>query len=328
MIVFTLLSACNQRSGDLDTAMPKEKSKKEKIKEMTDTIFVYRVENGQAVITGIRSFNPLLIEENGILTMSEYIGKVVENVVKVSANVDAAGDSGANSGEEPVETFGGYKINRIERISLVSTPAVPAVLDEQGDVVTEAVPELPLTLESDCIKAIKTLVLPVVPSNGAAIALNPDDIIITTPPDDDLMHWFSVNGKNWYLGGKKMKGIYSGQEYKNRDIKIFDMRYVDLTPEAPVQTTNIGQNGSVIEYDSIFATAWKGVQNSIMERIIIPDSFTCLEQFVGPNMANSTHTYFFCDKIFTKSGKNIPQYLRDVVVENPPVEEVTPEPVT
>jgi hypothetical protein len=178
------------------------------------------------------------------------------------------------------------------------------VLNEECNVVTKAIPKTPLTLESDCIKAIKTLVLPLVPSKGASIKLNLEDIVITNLPGNNNVHTFSVNGKNWYLGGKKMKGIYKHLEYRNKNIHIFNMRYLELTPESPVQTMNIDPNGGAIAYDAIFVTAWKGVQNSNIERIIIPNGFTCLEQFVGPLMTNSTHTYFWCENIFTRSGKN------------------------
>jgi hypothetical protein len=334
MATFTLLQACDQvASGETGLAVPggRPKPEKEKIKEVSDSMFVYWLENNEAVIAGIKNFDPSLIGEDGILTIGEYVGKIVEKVAVESTDSDVAGDSGDESAAtgakqeyNEVEIFGGYKVKRIDAIKLVSTPAVPAVLDEKGNVVTEEVPEIPLTLESDCIKAIKTLVLPLVPSNGASINLNPEDIVIKNPPDDKYMHTFSVNGKNWYLGGKKMNGIYKHLEYRNKNIHIFDMRYLELTPESPVQTMNIDPNGGALAYDAIFVTAWKGVQNSNIERIIIPNGFTCLEQFAGPNMANSTHAYFLCENILARSGKKLPKYLKDVVVEKNPEGAETP----
>jgi hypothetical protein len=340
--ILGLMSSCEQDPDSMDMP-PLEKSEKEKLKERSDAIFVYKVDRDEAVIIGIKSFDPALIGEDGVLIMSEYIGKIIEqpdaagskSVVNSTVSSEITDVPGNVNEPEVVETFGGYKIKKIERIQLFPTPAVPAVLDENGNVITEAIPEIQVTMDSDCIKAIKTLVLPIVPANNASIMLNPDDIVIVNPPADDAMHYFLVNGKNWYLGGKKMKGIYKREQYKDKNIKVFDMRYLELTPESPLQTTDIGINGNVLTYNAVFATAYKGVQNSEMERIIIPDGFTCLEQFAGPLTWNSNYVYFqvgrdpYTIKLTTKSGNVIPRYAIEVTGKQEPVEEepVKKEPV-
>jgi hypothetical protein len=64
MAVFILLQACDQiNSREISPVLPAEKPKpeREKIKEVSDSMFVYRVENNEAVIAGIKSFDPSLI---------------------------------------------------------------------------------------------------------------------------------------------------------------------------------------------------------------------------------------------------------------------------